>query len=149
MQRANIACLFYPWIDWLERDDDRLSLPVCKTPEETIEHLKSIRRMSRATLNSRLNSNLCPRPCAKINYEFSHIVQSDFYPKDHKKENRSIITLNYQDVRTRLGNERLLYDFNDIVAAIGGSLGLFLGFSCLNAACWITERVTQFLSKLC
>ena len=26
--------------------------------------------------------------------------------------------------------ETLLYDFNAIVAAVGGSLGLFLGFSC-------------------
>ncbi len=30
--------------------------------------------------------------------------------------------------------EYLLYDFNDIIAAVGGSLGLFLGFSCLQVA---------------
>ncbi len=32
--------------------------------------------------------------------------------------------------------EYLLYDFNDIIAAVGGSLGLFLGFSCLQVAFW-------------
>jgi len=34
-----------------------------------------------------------------------------------------------------------LYDFNSIVASVGGSLGLFLGFSCLGLAGWIISKI--------
>ncbi len=42
--------------------------------------------------------------------------------------------------------EYLLYDFNAIVAAVGGSLGLFLGMSCLSA---LLPWVDRLADKIC
>ena len=41
--------------------------------------------------------------------------------------------------------EYLLYDTNAIVAALGGSMGLFLGFSCLHAV----NSMLNFALKRC
>lgn len=40
----------------------------------------------------------------------------------------------YQSVRSEVREEALLLAFNAIVASVGGSLGLFLGVSCLSVA---------------
>ena len=40
----------------------------------------------------------------------------------------------YGETEVRVKEEFLIYDLNAIVAAIGGSLGLFLGFSCYEVA---------------
>ena len=38
----------------------------------------------------------------------------------------------YQKTEVEREQETFLYDFSGIVASVGGSLGLFLGFSCLQ-----------------
>ena len=48
--------------------------------------------------------------------------------------NRSSYALYYNTMDVLMVEEVLLFDFNTIVAAIGGSMGLFLGFSCLQLA---------------
>jgi hypothetical protein len=40
--------------------------------------------------------------------------------------------------------EYLLFDFNAIVSAVGGSLGLFLGFSCLDFLLRLLAKVENF-----
>ena len=40
----------------------------------------------------------------------------------------------YDETEVQVKEEFLIYDLNAIVAAIGGSLGLFLGFSCYEVA---------------
>ena len=40
----------------------------------------------------------------------------------------------YDETEVQVKEEFLIYDLNAIVAAIGGSLGLFLGFSCYEMA---------------
>ena len=42
------------------------------------------------------------------------------------------VFVRFETNEVMLLEEYLVYDFNDIVAAVGGSLGLFLGFSCLQ-----------------
>ena len=46
----------------------------------------------------------------------------------------SAIAMYYGETEVRVKEEFLIYDLNAIVAAIGGSLGLFLGFSCYEVA---------------
>ena len=40
----------------------------------------------------------------------------------------------YDETEVQVKQEFLIYDLNAIVAAIGGSLGRFLGFSCYEVA---------------
>ncbi len=44
--------------------------------------------------------------------------------------------------------EVLLLDFNAIVSAVGGSLGLFLGFSCLDFSSFLVTRSFAAYNKL-
>ena len=41
--------------------------------------------------------------------------------------------------------ETLIYDFGGFVAAAGGNLGLFLGFSCLSVTFAAVDRLVQCL----
>ena len=51
----------------------------------------------------------------------------------------------YPDVGTRVEEEVLVYDLDGAVAAVGGSLGLMLGFSLLSTATggikWAVKRL--------
>ena len=48
-----------------------------------------------------------------------------------------------------LEEEMLLYDLNSIVSAVGGSLGLFLGFSCFQVALWMASCVFKRITEMC
>ena len=50
----------------------------------------------------------------------------------HDLSNMALISMYYQSDHLRLLEEYLVFDFNSILVAMGGSLGLFLGFSFSN-----------------
>ena len=45
-----------------------------------------------------------------------------------------------------VSEEYQIYDFNGIVSAVGGGLGLFLGFSCFSLASALVSRAARVLS---
>ena len=59
--------------------------------------------------------------------------------------NESNLKLFYKTKKVRVTEEVLLYDFNTIVGTVGGSLGLFLGFSCYGViqmlVDWLNIRI--------
>ncbi len=57
--------------------------------------------------------------------------------------NMSSVLAYWDTVRVLQSSEDLLYDANAIVAAVGGSLGLFLGFSCYDGF----KKVLSYLEK--
>ena len=57
------------------------------------------------------------------------------------EDGTSFVYLFYQNLVVPIEEEYLLFDFNSIVSAVGGSLSLFLGFSCY-------ELVKRCLNKL-
>ena len=42
------------------------------------------------------------------------------------------VYLYFKEIEYELREEYILFDSNSVVASIGGSLGMFLGFSCLG-----------------
>ena len=64
--------------------------------------------------------------------------------------NMSNIAIYYKNMDILVKEEVLLYDFNALVAAVGGSLGLFLGPSCYQMASelWIKFMLVR-KSKRC
>ena len=52
----------------------------------------------------------------------------------------------YGETEVRVKEEFLIYDLNAIVAAIGGSLGLFLGFSCYEVARGGLEKARNLIN---
>ena len=51
----------------------------------------------------------------------------------------------YGSLSMEMKTEKLVYDFGNALVAVGGSMGLFLGFSCLSIA-W---TVLEFVYKKC
>ncbi len=51
--------------------------------------------------------------------------------------------LYFRDHYVETSREVILYDGNTIVAAVGGSLGLFLGFSCLEFVTCLFDWVAR------
>ena len=58
-------------------------------------------------------------------------------------KDKSNIAVYYKNMEIDITEEVLLFDFSAIVAAVGGSMGLFLGFSCYSLAldfCTVLQR---------
>ena len=80
----------------------------------------------------------CTKPCEIINYRGS-IIQ-------YKNENTSfdetqfwIETVSSRTVRREL----LVYDTNDMIGSIGGSFGLFLGFSFFGIISTLIDKLSE------
>ncbi len=70
----------------------------------------------------------CAMPCKKTTYE---VRIKEEPPSLLVAANGAQVYLQ-ASMQVEHREEVLLYDFNNIVSALGGSLGLFLGFSCLS-----------------
>ncbi len=79
----------------------------------------------RTVLASVLNAPRCRRACKHPAYS----VSSAPYVGGMVKPNTSQLMAYYTNLNIVMKSEYLVYDFSAIVAAVGGSLGLFLGFS--------------------
>ena len=48
---------------------------------------------------------------------------------------------------TKVTLEYVTYDLSNVMTAIGGNLGLFLGYSCINILIWFAEMAKACYSK--
>ena len=71
----------------------------------------------------------CPYPCSETVYAVTPRRDASILNKD----SISCLFVYYKTTTLKVFDEYLLYDTNAIISAIGGSLGLFLGFSCFQA----------------
>ena len=73
----------------------------------------------------------CPKPCKITTYKDSRL---DLREPLFLKTGQTIanFALRKDNIR-RMEKEVLVYDINDVIGAVGGSLGLFLGFSFFDA----------------
>ncbi len=72
----------------------------------------------------------CKRPCAMAEARVDKTVYMQMRPL----VNESNLAVYYKTMDAVIEEEVLLYDLNSFVAAMGGSMGLFLGFSCYQLA---------------
>ena len=118
------------------------SFPECSTKEEYgcwLSHLETL---------SDVRDSECPRPCEEIvikTTKRSTPLEVEINPL----LNLSIIVMKYEDNQMDVLEEYLIFDFNAIVVAVGGSLGLFLGFSFFQCGSLIMTGLHGPLSKLC
>ncbi len=81
----------------------------------------------------------CQKPCSHTSYNIYTLPDVAYEPE----VNMSSVLAYWDTVRVLQSSEDLLYDANAIVAAVGGSLGLFLGFSCYDGF----KKVLSYLEK--
>ena len=84
--------------------------------------------------------SICPKPCIKHN--MVGVLSAKEIPGT--PENKSSIYIYFSSLDSSISREITLFGPTGIVASVGGSLGLFLGFSCLDAAITIVERVRDW-----
>ena len=58
--------------------------------------------------------------------------------------NGKIVTLTFQYITTQVAQEILIADSPSTIAALGGLLGLFVGFSCLDISNWTAAIFRKF-----
>ena len=84
----------------------------------------------------------CGKPCNYLEYKF----QGGSIPSSFKLSDSSdyfVFSLLAQTRHTSVEREELLYQKSTMVAEVGGTLGLFLGFSFMtiwNGVMWISQH---------
>ena len=82
----------------------------------------------------------CPRSCTQIDY-YANVLHSNaidrFWPEDMNKE----ICYSFATTIVKVDEEYLIYGFADMVGSVGGSLGMFLGFSLLDQLFSLLEMI--------
>ena len=86
----------------------------------------------------------CPTPCKVISYGLSQVELIPMLFKD-MDQNLAILSLHITGHR-KIAKEILMYDTNDMIGAIGGSLGLFLGFSFFDVISKCLQKFFELVS---
>ena len=88
----------------------------------------------------------CPNPCQQTSYKANirYFHKNSFYNPSGSIGKNFLdsyvkVSLGYETLLTEEHSESLVYDATNFLAAAGGNLGLFLGFSCLSVFFGILE----------
>ncbi len=81
----------------------------------------------------------CLLRCKRMTYSLENVMQ----PVTYAKVNGTAEVYLYMSDRVETQEEYRLFGLNAIISSVGGSLGLFLGFSCLNALNILRKRVAN------
>ena len=77
----------------------------------------------------------CPMPCSLSPYKaelmLNHENAMELYT-GLKNSQHFLLYLYYYSMESEVDSESLIIDFTNLIASVGGNLGLFLGFSCLT-----------------
>ena len=81
--------------------------------------------------------------CENIHYDISlsNMGKNAAYTIDY--ENKTMLFVKYASSKVKIEEEYTLMGTNAIISATGGSLGLFLGFSCYGAIWDIFEMLEK------
>ena len=87
----------------------------------------------------------CPILCENIAY---HAANQKLGTNLHHHENKTVLWARFNSGTVKIEEEYTLMDANAIIAATGGSLGLFLGLSCYGVVWKMVEMVETTISSL-
>ena len=69
-------------------------------------------------------------------------------PETGRPSNSSWVFVYFNEINVDQRREFVLYDFNSMIANVGGSLGLFLGFSFLDFVCMVINLAAEYAGKV-
>ena len=111
--------------------------PICKTVEEfqcSHEITKMVKKNSK-----------CLPACRQINYNTETHFQEDL---DHPDAKRNVtIAYRFWKPTMKVEEEFLVHDFVGMLASIGGTLGLFIGFSFLGGTSFLLNKMESSVEK--
>ena len=109
--------------------------PICKTTQEFICAYEIAKKVKK--------SALCQHRCTKTHYKLFRRIYTENTTSQDAKRN---VQINYQ-IPTKdmiIQKEYLIHDFVGMLGSIGGTLGLFIGFSFLG----VISSLMEYLQKL-
>jgi len=127
-----------PQADFFIKQMNDISIEACQTREEMII-MENVLYNVMARSVRRISS--CPEPCTTEHIHLKQKVNPFF------RENHTEIYLYWENLDILIEEEYLLMDLNAVVSAVGGSLGLFLGFSCLHFLLSLLSRIELSLCQ--
>ena len=89
----------------------------------------------------------CPRPCSRVRYEARVIAYHESTLAFQGVHPGPVLFLLYDSLDVEVREEALVYDFSRLVAAVGGSVGLFLGLSMLRIMHSSVEAVGDLFTR--
>ncbi len=94
----------------------------------------------------------CPLPCYRTHYGLlcrASLEKNTYHslePGHESQRTKWQISLSMKMIE-EVEEQILIYDFSAIVAGVGGSLGLFLGFSCLQVLVPFLDKLAKILDR--
>ena len=83
----------------------------------------------------------CPNSCTQTEYQ-GKLKSDDYYFNNSKSTGLDYLYLSgYFEVH----NEYFVYELDDVIGSIGGTLGLFIGFSFLGLLKYFFETIKNYL----
>ena len=125
-----------PQADFFIKQMNNTSIEACRTRKE-MKIMKDKLYVVMSMSTNRIPS--CPQPCTT---EHITLIQKE---NPFFTDNYTEIYFIWENLDVLIEEEYLLMDFNAIVSAVGGSLGLFLGFSCLDFLLKLLSRIELFV----
>ena len=91
----------------------------------------------------------CPLPCSQTsyNYNIQYLHKSRMLGSDSWIDSTFILSIVYSSLLVEERSEALVYDMVNFIAAAGGNLGLFLGFSFFSGVISIIEFIQKLNGK--
>ena len=90
----------------------------------------------------------CPKPCLETNYAESQIeMMNNKYDYSLMNENEAFFHLQVE-LTQFVYKELLVYDANDMIGSIGGSLGLFFGFAFFDIMSRLLDKFIDYVSTV-
>ena len=90
----------------------------------------------------------CPQPCLETNYAKSQIeMMNNKYDYSLMNENEAFFHL-HVELTQFVYKEMLVYDANDMIGSIGGSLGLFFGFAFFDIMSRLLDKFIDYVSTV-
>ena len=113
---------------------------ICKTLDELNKNHHEVYSQLSETLYSQHSNSSCVRPCKTASFEVSLQKKHDngkllgnSKVKQHATSGRFLLNFRYNDIVIENKKEYFVMSGDGLISAIGGFLGLFLGYSLVSA----------------
>ena len=123
MNESNSNCRCIPAQSKTQFEIMNISLKYCQTNEE----FGCARKRMHDCYFNKATSDKCPKPCK--DYRYNAIQMEGEVDEEIKEKNIINFVVAYRSVDEKVYQEYYIYDTFSFIGNVGGSLGLFIGFS--------------------
>ena len=113
-------------------------MPLCKT----IDEFKCSYEIAKRIQNDN-SKNKCLPSCNLINF-----YERAKYDDDQHENRKVTFAYRFKDAMMKVEEEYLIQDFVGMLSSIGGTLGLFVGFSFVGLSSFVLEHLQRMLERL-